>query len=164
MKSHFKGSLKVLLNYLIMLIIFFVFLPVGISYLWAFCIFLFIEILYFYSEFNDLALKERKPTSNVVHYPLKGFVMGLLGMAPIALITLVVNILDLGTKTANDIKLGILRLFLGPTLGLYTTNYLIFLIFPLAIGLGYLTGFYGVTVSRLFRRKLSKKAEAKLRR
>lgn len=158
MKNYISGSLKVLIDYAIMLLLFFVFLLVGINHLAIYSsVILIFGLFILYSDFNTLALKERKPAYNIVNYPLKGLLMGFLGFSPIILIVVVLNILDFGSETGNQIKGALLKVITGPIFGFLSSNLLLLLIVPAIVTLAYMTGYYGKETPRLFKAKPRKK-------
>lgn len=159
MKNYIGGSLKILINYSVAFLLFLLFLPVGASHpnIYSF-IMLFLALIIVYSDYNALALKERRPGNNIVHYPLKGFFMAACGFIPVAALVLTLRFIAAGGNTDGDkVIFGISKLILGPVLGLFTTNLLILLIFPLVGGGAYLAGFYGKEIPRLFKHKPRKK-------
>jgi hypothetical protein len=163
MKNHYiSGSVKVLTNYLIMLLLFIVFLLVGINHLAIYSsVILVLGLFIVYSDFNSLALKERKPGNNTVNYPLKGFLMGFLGFSPIILISLLLNFIDIGSTTGNQIKLAILKVITGPIFGFLSANLLLLLIIPIAAGAAYLSGYYGIGKPKFLNPKPRKKVVKK---
>jgi hypothetical protein len=145
MKNYLSGSLKVLTDYSIMLIIFIVFLLVGINHLIIYSsVILLLGLFIIYADFNSIALKERKPANNIVNYPLKGFVLGLLGFSPIIIIALLLNFINLGNDFNNTIKMAIFKVIAGPIFGFISTNLLLLLIVPVAVGLSYMAGYFGI--------------------
>lgn len=162
MKTYISGSLKVLMNYGIILLIFIIFLPAGLNsisiYSWVIFI---LMLLLLYSDFNSLALKERKPAYNIVNYPLKGLIMGAAGFLPIIIIALVLNLADFGSENANIIKNAILKVITAPLFGFLTENLLLLLIIPVVVGLAYLAGHYGKELPRIFKSKPRKKVVRK---
>jgi hypothetical protein len=158
MKNYISGSLKVLVDYAIMLLLFFVFLLAGINHLAIYSSVIFILGLFIlYSDFNTLALKERKPAYNIVNYPLKGLLMGFLGFSPIILIVLVLNFLDFGSEIGNTIRGALLKIITGPIFGFLSSNLLLLLLVPAIVTFAYMAGYYGKEIPRFFKPKPRKK-------
>ena len=162
MKNYLSGSLKVFTDYSIMLLLFIVFLLVGINHLAIYTsVVLLLGLFILYSDFNSIALKERKPGNNIVNYPLKGFVLGFAGFSPIIVIALLLYIIDFGSATNNQIKMAILKVITGPIFGFLTTNLILLLIVPIVVGASYMTGYYGIGKPKFLIAKPKKKVVRK---
>jgi hypothetical protein len=158
MKNYVSGSLKVLVDYSVMLLLFIVFLLVGINHLIIYTsVILLLGLFILYSDFNALALKERKPGNNIINYPLKGLVLGFFGFLPIIVIVLVLNFMDLGNVTGNQIKGAILKIVTGPIFGFSTSNLFLLLIVPIVVAASYMTGYFGIGKPKFLNAKPRKK-------
>lgn len=179
MKINIKEAARVLIDYLIVLVIFVVFLYsfmsiTGESFiewvpLYSFFMFL-VLFLIVYSDFRGMAIKDKKPQYQLDPYPLKGLLLGLLGFLPIVLITAIYPLITLDSETANNIKRLALHTILGPLFfivklgGKTVFAYAMALIMiPVLSMLGYLAGFYGFSMRTLFgkNKAVDKKTEQK---
>lgn len=172
MKNHIKGGVKVFTGYAISLLVFVIFIYVflGITrdsfYTWlplySFLMFLLMFAI-IYSDLKRLAIKEKRPQYNLNPYPLKGFVLGVIGFLPIILIELIYPLVQLEGEVLNNIKHKVLNTFMGPLyfiirIGKSTTvSYAVAsLVVPVISMLAYLAGYYGFEL-RSYLNKLSKK-------
>lgn len=163
MKDFIKSSAKVLVDYLISLLIFVVFIYVFISiagdkhyntYLPFYCMFIFIMAVFIvYSDMKRLAEKEKKPQYDLHPYPAKGFIYGLVGFSPIILLEIVSVILVLENSFAERIKHLLINTLMGSTYfiirfaGEAVWGYVLAsLAIPVIAFLGYLAGHYGFEI------------------
>jgi hypothetical protein len=158
MKTYINGSVKVLIDYAMTLLIFIIFLPAGFIQLPIYSIIIFLLGGYIlYSDFNLLAVKERKPSYNTINYPLKGLVMGLLGFSPIMIIVILLNIINFGSGNGNLIKSGIVKILTAPIFGFISTNPISLLIIPAIVAVAYMAGHHGKEMPSLFKPKPKRK-------
>lgn len=158
MKYFLKSALKVLTNYAIVVTIFAVFLVTVLSMakdnfgfwlvVYCFVMFLFLTSI-LYSDMWKLAVKEKKPQYGYSHYPLKGFVYGLVGFSPIILIGLIYPLVNFGNEFYDRAKHLLFNTLLGPVYGFISLGGEAWwayagaiLIVPVIAGLGYLAGYY----------------------
>ncbi|RCX13249.1 hypothetical protein DFR58_11867 [Anaerobacterium chartisolvens] len=154
MKNYIKGSLKVLADYGLSLLLFCIFVISMYKYLsvFSFIIFLLMFAL-IYSDFKKLAIKEKRPHSEVPRYPLKGFVLGFFGFLPIMLIEAVYPLINFNDKVLEGIKHLALNTILSPLfwfIKLGNEVWYFYALAPLIViaitGLGYVAGYYGIEV------------------
>ncbi len=154
MKNYIKSSLKVLADYGLSLLLFCIFVISMYKYLsvFSFIIFLLMFAL-IYSDFKKLAIKEKRPHFETVHYPLKGFVLGFLGFLPIMLIEAVYPLINFNDKVLDGIKHVALNAILSPLfwfIKLGNEVWYFYALAPLIVvvitGLGYAAGYYGIEV------------------
>lgn len=156
-KNHIKGGMKVLLDYGAGLLLYFILLYSFIAItkdnfarwlpLYSFLMFMLIYVI-LYSDMWSLGDKERKPQYNIKTYPLKGLVMGLIGIFPIIVLVTVAHFLNFGDEILNNIKTAVVENFLiGPVyfitsiVGKSTIGYIIsLLIFPIVSMSAYYLG------------------------
>ncbi len=176
MKYFIKKSLKLLIDYLIALVIFGVFLYPVISLagekfsfwlpVYSFIIFLILTLIV-YSDFKTLALTEKKPQYNLNPYPYKGLLMGITGFIPIFLISIVYLLLSFNDDTVERLKEIVYKAFLGPVYfiirwgGETSLSYIgALLALPLIAMLGYMAGYYNFKLKKDKKEKLSKVEKA----
>lgn len=157
--NYIKSGLKVLADYCISVIIFVVFLYMFLSVtkdnysfwipLYSFMNFLLLSFTLF-SDIKKLAIKEKKPYYEIKTYPLKGFVIGLIGIIPIFLLQLIYPFIILNGDMLNRIKELTLKVIMGPVYfivrlaGGTTLGYILAtLIIPIITLLAYMAGYYG---------------------
>jgi hypothetical protein len=172
-KDYIKNGFKVFVGYGITLIVFGVFIYVFLSlaknnsgqllpyysllmFLMAFAI--------IYSDMRRLAEKEKKPQYDLHPYPLKGFVYGILGFSPIALLEIISIFLVFESQFANRIRELAVNTLMGPLFFIvkaFNEKPLGYILASLAIPIiamfGYLAGLYGFSFSKYL--KKSKKAQ-----
>lgn len=162
--NYIKSALKVLVDYLVSLLLFGIFLypfmaMTGDNYsnwlpVYSFLMFLVLAAL-LYSDIRKKAEIEKKPQNDMNPYPLKGLIYGLLGFAPVILIELVLFLVRLPEATLERAKVLLIKTIIGPTywiarlFGLSAAGYaLAFLIVPVIAALAYAAGFYGFRILR----------------
>lgn len=172
LKNHVKSGLKVFGNYvaalLIYVILLYTFMAItGESFttwlpLYSIIMFLIMAMM-LYTDLWHLAVKEKRPQYNLNPYPLKGLVVGLIGVVPLVLITVLEHLITFNDEVFNTLKTRITDgVLLGPLyfiialLGKTTLSYAVALLaVPLLSMLGYMLGHYDIQI----RRKLGLKKE-----
>lgn len=169
MKNYIKNGAKVLYNYALTLIVFAIFIYIFISaaganfgnYLpyYSFGVFL-LAFFIIYSDMKRLALKEKRPQYDLDPYPLKGFVYGLIGVIPIALVEIVSVFMVFDAEFANNIKRIALHSLMGPLFfiirifGKQPLGYILAtLAIPVVSMLGYLAGYYSFDIIRRIKKE-----------
>lgn len=165
LKNHIKDGLKILGDYATALLIYVVLLYTFIAItgdkfmvwlpLYSFIIFLFMALL-IYSDLWRLAAKEKRPQYNMNPYPLKGFVLGLIGIIPLIFVVIFGHFIALEDEAINTVKNSITNgVLLGPLyfvialLGKTTLSYIAaLLLVPLVSMFGYLLGYHGIQLSK----------------
>jgi hypothetical protein len=143
-----------------MILLFVIFLPLGISHIPIFTIVILLFGLYILSvDFNALAIVERKPANNISTHPFKGMISGILGIIPVLIIVLVINSLNFGSKTGNIIRVDIIKVILAPVFGFVSANVLFVLMIPIVTTLTYLYGYYGKKLPGTFKGKSMRKKD-----
>jgi hypothetical protein len=172
MKNFIKSSFKTLTGYLITLLIFCVFLYVFLSItkdnystwvpLYSFINFLLLFAI-LYSDFKQLAIKEKRPQYNLNPYPIKGLVYGAIGFVPIILLIAAYGIFTLVAAPMRPVDVAV-KVLLGPIywivrlLGMSIIGYVGAIIsVPVLCMLGYLAGFYGFELSKYTKKKVPEK-------
>ncbi len=170
MKTYIKNSAKILYNYAMALLVFVIFIYpfMGITkdafntWLPVYSIVLFLFAFFLiYSDMKELAKKEKRPQYEYTHYPLKGFVYGLIGIIPIMVITAIFTFIHFDTTVAERIKHVAVNTFLGPLYFMIRwmneaipAYFVSILAIPVISLLGYLAGHYGVDImKKLFKKK-----------
>ena len=171
MSNHLKGSLKVLVDYSLSVLLFTLFIAMfyGVTQkrfadllpVYSFIIFLMLLGIV-YGDIKKLGEKEKRPYNKLNPYPLKGLVLGILGFLPFMLLEVVGFLLTLDTDFLNRIKhltlntlmsplYWIVRLCGGSALAYAAASAAV----PVIAMLGYVAGYYGFDSLALFR-KISK--------
>jgi hypothetical protein len=162
--NYLKSGLKVLVDYLISLLVFGIFIYVFISItgdnfsrwlpVYSFVIFL-LTFLILYSDFKKIAVKEKRPQYDLKPYPLKGLIYGVIGFSPFMLLGLIYPLISFGDQLLDRIKELAFNTLLGPLyfivrLGNETAQgYAIaLLVVPVIVMLGYMSGYYGFEMSK----------------
>lgn len=176
MNNYIKNGFKVLVDYLIALLIFVIFIYVFISlagnqfitYLPLYSILVFtFGVLIVYSDMKGVALKEKKPQYELKPYPLKGAVYGLLGFVPIAVLEIISVMLVFSNEGYERIKHVSLNVLMGPVYfmirlaGEAPWGYaLASLLIPLIAMIGYISGFYGFEFNKKKKEQYAAQAAA----
>jgi hypothetical protein len=96
LKNYLKGSLKVLINYSISLLLFALFFITLYKYLFVYSIVIFVLMFAIsYSDMGRLAIKEKRPQYGIPNYPLKGLVYGIAGFLPVILLVIIIPLIPL---------------------------------------------------------------------
>lgn len=159
MKNIIKSALKVLGDYFVSLIIFVLFLytffvitkenyskwiPLysGVNFV--------LMVSLMYTDMKKLARKEKRPQYNLNPYPLKGFVLGIIGFLPVIILEIVYIFLNFNSEVKNRVAELALKAILGPVYifvrlaGGTTFGYVLAsLVVPIVAMLGYMAGYYG---------------------
>ncbi len=174
MKDHIRNGLKVFFNYCISTLVFVIFIYVFFALakdnsnrLLPYYSLLFFLMAFglIYSEMKKLAEKEKKPQYDLHPYPFKGLVYGLLGFLPIAAVEIISVFLVFGDQLADRIKHLAVNTLMGPLYfiiriaGERLIGYILAsLIVPVLAMLGYLSGYYGFSWTRYFKKEDKNKA------
>ena len=160
-KNYIKGGLKAIGNYgatlIIYVILFYAFMAItGESFdtwlpLYS-CVMFVIMAVLLYTDMWHLAAKEKRPQYELSPYPLKGLVLGLLGVLPLVIIVVLGYSIVLSDEVLNALKLFVVeRVILGPVyfiIALFNKTiigYIVALLsIPLLAMLGYIFGYYGI--------------------
>lgn len=176
MKKDIKNSLKIFTSYILILVLFTMFVPIILNIskdntvpflvVYSFLLFLMLFSM-IYSDTHKIASIERKPASEAKAYPLKGFVLGVLGFLPITILGMVYPFIN--TVTFPFIKIDPVLLDRLKHVALNTVLspfYFIikagnesvpayiaaFLMVPVITAIGYYCGYKGYELSRLFKK------------
>lgn len=163
MGNYLSSVKKVLAVYATMLILSIVFvLPFYKQmHIYSFVV-LFLFALILYSEIADLAKKEKQPQYNNKTFLLKGFVIGLISIIPLILILLILPLINIETTALNfgalkDLILKALFMpiyFIAKIGNKSLQSYLIAIaIIPLISGIGYISGYYGISITEVLSTK-----------
>lgn len=160
MKSFIRTAFRVFYNYIVSLILYLILIFTFIAlakdrYIelihYYGLIFFAITALLIYSDMNKIALKERKPQYGYKVYPVKGFVYGLVGVIPIAVIVAVASLIKFSDTFLNNLKHVGVNALLGPMYFIIRWQneeplgyVLAILILPVVSMLGYLSGYLGI--------------------
>lgn len=176
MGSYIRNGAKILYNYALALVLFVVFVYIFIIIagnnfgkllpLYSFIIFIFTFFI-IYSETKRQGRKEKKPQNFLNPYPLKGLFYGIVGFLPVALLEAVSVFISFETDFANNLKHIAVNTIMGPLffiikpLGEKPLGYVAAsLIIPLVSMLGYMAGYYGIDILKIFKKE-DKKPEVK---
>ena len=169
MKNYIKNGAKILYNYVLTLIVFAIFIYVFISAtgssfgtylpLYSFLLFL-LAFFIIYSDTKRVGIKEKRPQYDLKPYPLKGFVYGLVGFIPVALLEIVSVFLVFDAEYANNIKRVALNALMGPlffiikAFGKQPLGYVLAtLAVPVVSMLGYLAGYYNFNIIKRIKKE-----------
>lgn len=115
-----------------------------------------------YSDMHKFSQKEKRPQYNLNPYPLKGFVLGLLGFSPYILMEVIYLFIKFDDSIANRIRDLALNTLLGPMYSILKIGHESVLSYVIAssvviviAGLGYMAGFYGF-VLKVYLKKFNK--------
>ena len=168
MGNYIRNSARILYNYALALILFIVFVYIFITIagnnfgkllpLYSFIVFIF-SFFIVYSETKRLGLKEKKPQNGLNPYPLKGLVYGLIGFLPVAVLEVVSVFITFGTEFGDHLKHVAVNAIMGPLffaikpfdekpLGYVIAS----LIIPVVSMLGYMAGYYGFDILKIFKK------------
>ena len=169
MRDYVRNGLKVLYNYIIVLVIYVIFIYVFLSitqdkfndWLPLYCILLFIFLFFLlYTDMKALAVKEKRPQYDLHPYPLKGLVYGALGTLPVAVVVAVASLIRLQNDIIQHMKHVAINVFLGPMY--FVIRWLhespagyaaAILLLPVIAMLGYLAGYYGFNIMDKVKKK-----------
>lgn len=166
--NYLKGSLRVMADYCISLLIFSFFIITFFNHriIYSFIIFLLFVFL-LHSDIKRLAIKEKRPQYNLKPHPFKGLILGFIGFSPFIALVLVYPLITFNNSFYDNLKRVILNVLLGPLyffvkLGgsTYTMYLAAMLIVPVATMISYLAGYYGFDLRALIK-KLHKSTAAK---
>ena len=176
MSKYIRNGAKVLFDYSIALVVFMIFIYIFMiiakekfnELLPIYCIGIFIITFYIiYLDMKNLATKEKKPQYEEKSYPMKGFVYGVIGFFPFALLESISVLIIFKDQFGDRIKHVFINILMGPLyfiirfLGESPLSYILAsLVIPLVAMLGYLAGYYGLEMSKL-KKKANKPVAAK---
>ncbi len=169
MKHYIKCGAKILYNYSMTLLVFFIFIypfmaVTGDKFnnwlpVYCFAAFTFVALLT-YSDMKELAVKEKKPQYELEPRPWKGLVIGLMAMLPVALAVSVLALLHFEASYAERIKHLAINGLLGPAyfiIRLFNESivgYIVaILLIPAVAAIGYLMGYFGINIIKKIRKK-----------
>ncbi len=169
MKEYIKSGARVLFNYTMTLVVFFIFIYPFMSVtgdkfnnwlpLYCFVAFAFIALLT-YSDMKELAIKEKKPQYELEPKPWKGLVIGSMGILPVALVVSVLSLLRFEASYAERIKHLAINSLLGPEyfiirwLNESIVGYIAaILTIPVVAAAGYLMGYFGIDIIKKLKKK-----------
>ncbi len=174
--SQIKRSLKICTDYILALILFFLFtMPVisgvkenpqnAITYL---SIAIFIMLFYnIYVDMRNIAIKEKRPQYNINPPFYKGFIYGLMGIVPLVAIQIILIMIRL-PKDFETLHRRLYQGFGGPLywisrlLGNQAAHYVIsFVVLAIIAGIGYFAGFKDFYLLSFIRQKLGIKRKEK---
>jgi hypothetical protein len=174
--SQIKRSLKVFADYVLALILFFLFtMPVisgvkdnprnAITYL---SIVIFIILFYnIYVDMRNIAFKEKRPQYNINPPFYKGFIYGLMGIIPLVAIQIILIMIKV-PKEFETLHRRLYQGFGGPLywisrlLGDQSVHYVIsFTVLAFIAGAGYFAGFKDFYLLNFIRQKLGIKRKEK---
>ncbi len=169
MKEYIKNGARILFNYSVTLVFFFIFLYPFMSisgdkfnsWLPAYCILGFLFISYLtYTDMKELAKKEKKPQYELDPRPWKGLVIGLIGFLPVMLAVLVLSLLSFDSEFAERVRHLAINGLLGPVYfaARFTKESLIgyiiaVLLIPAVAAGGYLMGYFGIDIMKKLKKK-----------
>lgn len=168
MKNLLQGSLKILGDYFVTLLIFgILFYPFinltgdKFSYWLPFYSFAFFLMLFclIYSDMKRLAAKEKRPQHNLGPHPLKGLAYGIIGFAPVIILELLYPFIALNNEALSRLKELVLKFIMGPLyfliklVGSTTAAYIIAsLVVPVVSMLSYMAEYYGFEIGKYLRK------------
>jgi hypothetical protein len=160
MKRFIKTAAKVLYDYIVVLILYLIVIYTFIAitkdrfielipyYGLVFLVFVFLLI---YLDMNKIAVKERKPQYGYKAYPFKGFVYGLVGVIPLAVIVVIASLIQFQNTFLNNLRHIGINVLLGPMyiiirwLKEEPVGYAsALMVLPVISMLGYLSGYLGI--------------------
>jgi hypothetical protein len=170
MKEYFSGAFKTFFDYSVVLLGFVLFLYAFLNYLWFYSfIFFLLFALVIYADYRALAQREKRKHSNAKAYPIKGFILGLLGFSPYIIALTIYpfinleGVIKLEPEIVNRIKELVLNTLLGILYWFYklgnespVSYTLAVLLVPALAGLGYLAGYYGFDFGVFYRKHFVK--------
>ncbi|MBP7175003.1 MAG: hypothetical protein KBA53_02145 [Thermoclostridium sp.] len=161
--SQIRRGLKITTDYLITLIIFFIFISIVFNiakkdlqtgvFIFSIIIFLLLFSMV-YNNMSDAAFREKRPHYGLNPSPYKGFLYGVIGTLPIFVLQLVNYLIPYGDKLLT-FERRVLQGLTGPLYWLASlisdqtwAYHLVLLVIPIIAGLGYLAGHYEFYIMR----------------
>ena len=172
MNRYIRNSVRVLVDYGVILLIFVFFLYVFLSitgthyYAWlpvySFICFVLLAMM-LYADYKKLAVREKRPQYNINPKPIDGLIYGLIGVIPIYILEAVYPFITLANPSLMRIKHVALNVILGPLYyivriggGTVPVYILCVLVIPVLTMLGYMAGLHGFEIMSKIRKKPQK--------